>query len=170
MDKNREIYFQEQPNKSTVAEILRESEIIMRKGNRRDAYELTLKATQMDPQNVEAWWLRATQAPSLEERVMSVNRVNELDPDSDRHHLSFFTIKEALEQDPFLAYHGETDDLYRAVNAEQVLMSIPKQRARVEQGFLSLTDAWLNLSGNVSSGNGGTCVAQRRGQRTDNGG
>jgi len=102
----------------------------MREGNRRDAYELCLKATLLDPQNVEAWWLRVNLAPSAEEKVMSVSRLNELAPNlQDRHYLSFFTIREVLERDPFLAYHDETDDLYRAVNAEQVMLSIPKQRA-----------------------------------------
>ena len=117
----------------TISDVLNECERLMREGNRRNAYELSLKATQMDPHSVEAWWLRATLAPSPEERVMSVNRLNELAPDlQDQHHLSFFTIREALERDPFLAYHGETEDLYRAVNAQQVMLSIPKQRAPTE--------------------------------------
>ena len=77
--------------------------------------------------------MRAMLAPSLEERVMSVNRLNQLAPDfRDRHNLSFFTIKEALERDPFLAYHEETDELYRAINAEQIVLSIPKNRTAVE--------------------------------------
>ena len=117
----------------TLRDILNECERLIREGNRRSAYELSLKATQLDPQDAEAWWLRATLAPSPEERIMSVNRLNELAPDlQDRHHLSFFTIREALERDPYLAYHDETDDLYRAINAEQVVMSIPKQRAPAE--------------------------------------
>ncbi len=134
MDNNREIRVQgQQQYKPAVEDLLHEIERLIREGNRRNAYELSMKATQMSPKNVEAWWQRATLAPSLEERVMSVNRVNELDPDyQDRHHLSFFTIREALERDPFLAYHDETDDLYRAINAEQVVMSIPKQRAPAE--------------------------------------
>ncbi len=133
MDMNREIHLQHQPHMPTVDEILQECERLIREGNRRNAYELSLKATQIAPQNVEAWWLRATLAPSLEERMMSTNRVNELEPDfQDRHHLSFFTLREALERDPFLAYHDETDELYRAINAEQVVMSIPKQRAAAE--------------------------------------
>jgi hypothetical protein len=133
MDTNREIRLQNQPYRPTIDDLIRECERLIREGNRRNAYELSLKATQTDPRNIEAWRLRATLAPSLEERVMSVNRVNELDPDyQDRHHLSFFTIREALDRDPFLAYHDETNELYRAINAEQVVMSIPKQRAAAD--------------------------------------
>jgi hypothetical protein len=134
MDEKRKIRLQDgQQYKPSVEDILHEIERQVREGNRQNAYELSLKATQAAPRNVEAWRQRATLAPSLEERMMSVNRVNELDPDyQDRHHLSFFTMREALERDPFLAYHDETDDLYRAINAEQVVMSIPKQRAPAE--------------------------------------
>lgn len=132
LESNRQNY-RRKPTNPTIRDIIDESERLMLEGNRRNAYELSLKATQIDPQNVEAWWLRANLAPSPEERMMSVNRLNELAPElQDQHHLSFFTIREAIERDPFLAYHGETDDLYRAVNAEQIMLSIPKQRAPVE--------------------------------------
>jgi hypothetical protein len=153
MDMNRENYLRSHEHKPTDDEVLQECERMIREGNRRNAYELSLKATESAPQNVQAWWLRATLAPSLDDRVMSVNRVNELDPDyQDRHHLSFFTVREALDRDPFLAYYGETDDLYRAVNAQQVVMSIPKQRVPAENFLLKQTSPlraayrWLVLA------------------------
>jgi hypothetical protein len=37
------------------------------------------------------------------------------------------------------------------------------ERRRVEQGFLSLTNAWITLSGNLSTGNGGTCYGDSGG-------
>jgi hypothetical protein len=37
------------------------------------------------------------------------------------------------------------------------------ERRRAEQGFLSLTDAWLTLSGNTSTGSGGTCYGDSGG-------
>ncbi len=117
----------------SATELLRESERLMRAGNNRQAYELSMKATQIAPKSAEAWWSRANLAPSLEERVMSLNRLNELDPGfASQHHFSFFTIKEALDRDPFLAYHNETDELYRAINAEQMVIDIPKQRNTAE--------------------------------------
>jgi hypothetical protein len=82
MDEKRKIRLQEgQPYKPTVEDLLHEIERQIREGNRHNAYELSLKATQAAPHNVEAWRQRATLAPSLEERMMSVNRANELDPD-----------------------------------------------------------------------------------------
>ena len=37
------------------------------------------------------------------------------------------------------------------------------ERRRSEQGFLSLTNAWITLSGNVSTGSGGTCYGDSGG-------
>jgi secreted trypsin-like serine protease len=37
------------------------------------------------------------------------------------------------------------------------------ERRRAEQGFLSLTNAWITLSGNVSTGSGGTCYGDSGG-------
>lgn len=36
-------------------------------------------------------------------------------------------------------------------------------RNRVDQGFLSLTKAWITLSGNIATGNGGTCYGDSGG-------
>lgn len=112
-----------------VETILAEIENSMRNTGGKDAYELSLRATQLAPDNVEAWLLRATLAPSLEERLVCVNRLNELGADSqDRHNIAFFTLKELLDKNPFLAYLEETENLYRVMNANHMVLSIPKKR------------------------------------------
>jgi hypothetical protein len=115
-----------------VSDLVSESEKAIREGNSQYAYELSLKATQTAPENIEAWLLRATLAPSLEERVICVNRLNELSPDhQDRYNVAFFALKELLDQNPFLAYLEETEDLYRVINADHMVLSIPKKRVAV---------------------------------------
>ncbi len=114
-----------------VDDLLSESEKAIREGNRQHAYELSLQATEVAPDNIDAWFLRATLAPSLEERLICVNCLNELRPDhQDRHHVAFFAVKELLDKDPFLAYLEETEALYRVINKNHMVLTVPKKRAR----------------------------------------
>src|SRR5512141_1376434 len=113
-----------------IAEILSASEKAIREGNRQRAYELSLQATKIAPENLEAWFLRATLAPSLEERLFCVNCLNEMSPDrQDKHHVAFAAVKELLDKDPFLAYLEETEALYRVINKNNQVVVIPKRRA-----------------------------------------
>src|SRR5689334_24892268 len=115
---------------SGVDEILSEAQQALRKGLIHDAYALSLQATQVEPKNGEAWLLRAGLATSLEEKVLCINRMNELGVRyEDKHHLAFFALKEVLARDPFLAYAEETEELYRVHNAERTMLSIPKKRS-----------------------------------------
>ncbi len=114
---------------TSAEELIVEAEEAIEKGLFRDAYELCLQATQAAPQNMEAWLLRAGLAASLDEKVLCVNRMNELGADlHDTHNVAFFALKEIIERDPFLAYMEETDGLYRVHNAERTILSIPKRR------------------------------------------
>ena len=125
---------------SKVTDLLAESQKALREGNSQQAYELSLRATQVAPRSIEAWLLRATLAPTLEERLTCVNRLNELAPGyQDRYDVAFFALKELLDKNPFLAYLEETDDLYRVINGDQVL-SIPKKRAPVNSSPLEQTE------------------------------
>jgi len=152
VQKNHENIFVDPKQNQRVADLLTESEQAIRAGNSQQAYELSLRATQIDPENIEAWLLRATLAPSLEERISCVNRLNELAPGfQDRYNVAFFALKELLEKDPFLAYLEETDDLYRTVHADHVL-SIAKKRA-VQDSFppkrsgpLTIAYRWLTMA------------------------
>ncbi len=115
-----------------VNALLTEGEQAIREGNRQQAYELSLRATKLAPENIEAWFLRATLAPSLEERLFCVNCLTELCPDCrDRHHVAFFAVQELLDKDPFLAYLEETSALYRVINKSNQVVVIPKKRSAV---------------------------------------
>ncbi len=115
-----------------VNQLLSESEQAIKQGNRQRAYELSVQATKMAPENLEAWFLRATLASSLEERLFCVNCLNELSPDrQDKHHVAFSAVKELLDKDPFLAYLEETEALYRVVNKSNQVVVIPKKRAAI---------------------------------------
>jgi hypothetical protein len=106
-----------------------EAESAIREGNSQHAYELSVKATQAEPNNPDAWYLRGSLAGGLEERVLCMNRLNELVPEHrDQHSLAFFALKDFLERDPFLAYRGETPQLYRVANADGMILNIPKRR------------------------------------------
>lgn len=131
-----------------------EAETAIRAGNSQRAYELSVKATQAEPHNPDAWYLRGSLAGGLEERVLCMNRLNELVPDHrDLHSLTFFALKDFLDRDPFLAYRGETPKLYQATTAEGLTLSIPKRRAETipfpDRPPSRLTAAynWLIFSG-----------------------
>ena len=132
VQKKHQKYLGETKPNHRVASLLSESERAIREGNARDAYELSLKATQSAPENIDAWLLRAALAPSLEEKIICINHLNEMGADGyDRHHIAFFTIKETLDNDPFLAYLEETDSLYRVLHGSHLVLSIPKKRSTV---------------------------------------
>lgn len=115
-----------------INQLLSESEKAIREGNKQKAYELSLQATKVAPESLEAWFLRASLAASLEERLFCVNCLNELNPDrQDKHHIAFSAVKELLDRDPFLAYLEETEALYRVINKNNQVVVIPKKRAPV---------------------------------------
>jgi len=145
----------------SVRDLLLESEKASREGKTQYAYQLTVQATSVAPASVEAWVMRLALAPSFEERVICMNRLNELSPDyRDRYNLAYFTQKEIVERDPFLAYQGETDELYRVINGDRLPVNIRKKRAavnpalyepssklRAAYGWLTMAIAGLLLAG-----------------------
>lgn len=144
-------------NKTSQAatNLLAESEKAIQEGRSQYAYELALQATQVVPESIDAWLLRATLASSLEERIACVNRLNELAPGyQDKYNLAFYALKELLDKDPFLRYLEETDELYRVINAERMVLSIPKKRApanspapdQASPGRMKGAYWWLTLS------------------------
>lgn len=128
--------FVNRKSSDNVKDLLDQSEKAIQAGDSKRAYDLSLRATQSAPQSIEAWLLRATLAPTPEERITCVNRLNELAPDyQDRYNVAFFALKELLDRNPFLAYLEETEELYRAINGDHVL-TIPKKRAAVNSSPL----------------------------------
>jgi len=154
VQKKRENVFVDNKPSPRVTDLLAESEKAIREGNSQEAYHLSLQATQIAPENIEAWLLRATLAPTLDERLLCVNRLNELAPGyQDRYNIAFFALKELLDKNPYLAYLEETDNLYRVASTDHVL-TIPKKRAPVESyppekppsGPLASAYRWLNVA------------------------
>lgn len=154
VQKKRENVFVDNKPSRRVTDLLAESEKAIREGHSQEAYQLSLQATQIAPETIEAWLLRATLAPTLDERLLCVNRLNELAPGyQDRYNVAFFTLKELLDKNPYLAYLEETDELYRVASTDRVL-TIPKLRAPVEpyppdkppSGPLASAYRWLNMA------------------------
>jgi hypothetical protein len=148
-----------------LTDLLSESEKAIQEAKPRRAYELAVQATEVVPESIDAWLLRATLAPTLEERIACVNRLNELAPGyQDKYNLAFYALKEFLDKDPFLRYLEETDELYRVMSAERVVLSIPKKRAPINSPSpdeappspLQRAYRWLTLSilGLLSAGIG----------------
>src|SRR5436190_17894045 len=132
---------------------LSEAESAIRAGNSQRAYELSVKATQVEPNNPDAWYLRGSLAGGLEERVLCTNKLNELTPDHrDHHSLAFFALKDFLDRDPFLAYRGETPQLYHVANEDGMILSIPKRRTETipypdrPPGRLTVAYNWLTFA------------------------
>lgn len=128
--KDHLIYFPDEMRPADIDDLLVDVEDAIRRGDVEYAYKLSSRATQVVPENFEVWLARANLAPSLDEKILCMNRLNELEPDQqDRHHFTFFALNEILDRDPFLAYLEETEDLYRVHNAEYKVLSIPKKRS-----------------------------------------
>jgi hypothetical protein len=154
VEKKREHVFVDNQSSHRVSDLLAESEKAIQEGNRQEAHKLSVQATESVPESIEAWLLRATLAPSLDERLICANRLNELAPGyQDRYNVAFFALKELLDKNPYLAYLEESDELYRVASTDHVL-SIPKKRAPVESyppektasGPLTSAYRWLNLA------------------------
>lgn len=125
----------------------------VRQGKPQEAYQLSLQATQVTPQNTEAWLLRAETAASPEETLICLNQVHELSP----HHpfaweKTYHALRLLMQQNPFLAYLDETEHLYYVKNGGFLALTIPKKRARQRQYLierekpLQAAAFWLVLS------------------------
>lgn len=154
VEKKRERVSTNNEPSQSITDLLAESEKAIRAGNSEKAYQLSLQATAAAPQSLEAWLLRATLAPTLDERLLCVNRLNELAPGyQDRYNVAFFALKELLDKNPYLAYLEETDELYRVASTDHVL-TVPKKRVPVEpyppekpaSGPLASAYRWLNIA------------------------
>jgi hypothetical protein len=165
IEKKHTDVFDDNKASTRLTDLLAESEKAIQEAKPRHAYDLAVQATQVVPQSIEAWLLRATLAPSVEERMACVNRLNELAPGyQDKYNLAFYALKELLDKNPFLRYLEETDELYRVINNEHMVLSIPKKRAplnasspdQAPSGPLKGAYRWLTLAilGLLSAGVG----------------
>lgn len=112
-----------------VSQLLEEAGQLVQQGERERAYQSSLKATSLAPDEPRAWYLRSQTAPSTEEQLMCLSRVYSLNPEYQEPKQELRTaIQRLLKQEPFLAYVHETDQLYQVRSGRDLLINIPKDR------------------------------------------
>jgi len=136
-----------------VSQLLEEVGQLAQQGEREKAYQSSLKATSMAPDEPLAWYLRSQAAPSPEERLMCLSRAYSLDtafPDAKKELRT--AVQTLLKQEPFLAYVHETEEFYQVRSGRDLLVNIPKNRA-FEKPYLQKTPEfsrpafrWLSIS------------------------
>jgi hypothetical protein len=113
-----------------LSRLLEEAERSVRQGKREMAYQSSLKATSLAPDEPLAWYLRSQTAPSTEEHLMCLSRAYSLDPSLMEARKELRTaVHNLLKQEPFLAYVHETEELYQVRSGLDMLINIPKNRA-----------------------------------------
>ncbi|HJR78662.1 MAG TPA: hypothetical protein VJ821_01240 [Anaerolineales bacterium] len=136
-----------------VSQLLEEAVQLAQQGKREKAYQSSLQATSVAPNEPLAWYLRAQTAPSTEEQLMCLSRAYSLDPkDFDIKKELRAAVQTILKQEPFLAYVYETEAFYQVRSGRDLLINIPKNRT-FETPYLKKTPGlaqpafrWLSLS------------------------
>ena len=138
---------------SEVSQLLEESGQFAQQGEREKAYQSSLKATSVAPEQPLAWYLRSQNAPSVEEQLMCLSRAYSLDPAlPDTRKELRVAVQALLKQEPFLVYVHETEELYQVRSGRDLLINIPKNRAfekpylQKDPGPLRPAFRWLYLS------------------------
>jgi len=136
-----------------VSRLLADAEESARQGKRETAYQSSLKATSLAPQEPLAWYLRSQSAPSSEEQLICLSRAYSLNPDFlDAKKELRTAVQGLLKQEPFLAYVHETEVLYQVRSNLGFLINIPKNRAfekpylQKDPGPLQPVLGWLYMS------------------------
>ena len=136
-----------------VSQLLEEVGQLARRGDREKAYQSSLKATSLAPDEPLAWYLRSQAAPSTEERLMCLSRAYSLDPSYEETKKGLRSaVQSLLKQEPFLAYVHETEDFYQVRSGRDLLINIPKNRAfeipylRKAPGLAKPAFRWLSLA------------------------
>lgn len=112
-----------------LSQLLEEAEKFTQQGKREKAYQASLKATALAPDQPLAWYLRSRHAPSREEQLMCLSRAYSLDPNDTETKKELHAAVHALvKQEPFLAYVYETEQFYQVRSGRDLLVNIPKNR------------------------------------------
>lgn len=115
---------------SQVSQLMEEAKRSVQQGDREKAYQISLNATSVAPDEPLAWYLRSQTAPSLEEQLMCLSRAYALDPKRPEARAELRgPMQELLKKEPFLAYVYETRELYQVRSGHDLLINIPKNRA-----------------------------------------
>ena len=136
-----------------VSQLLEEVGQLTQQGEREKAYQSSLKATSLAPDEARAWYLRSQTAPSTEEQLMCLSRAYSLDTSfTDAKRELRPAIRAILKQEPFLAYVYETEEFYQVRSGRDLLINIPKNR-NFETPYLKKASGparpafrWLSLS------------------------
>ena len=136
-----------------VSQLLDEVGQLAKSGEREKAYQSSLKATTVAPNEAVAWYLRAQNAPSTEERLMCLSRAYSLNPNHLETKENLRTaVQTLLKQEPFLAYVYETEEFYQVRSGRELLINIPKNRTfeipylKKKPGLTQPAFRWLSLS------------------------
>lgn len=136
-----------------VSQLLEEVGQLARQGEREKAYQSSLKATSIAPEEPLAWYLRSQTAPSTEEQLMCLSRAYSLNhEDPEIKNALRFSVHTLLKQEPFLAYVYETEAFYQVRSGRELLINIPKNRTyeipylKKKPGFAQPAFRWLSLS------------------------
>jgi hypothetical protein len=143
------------PNKlqTEISQLLEEVEQLAQQGKREKAYQLSLRATSLAPDEARAWYLRSQNASSTEEQLMCLSHAYSLDA-NDAHTRTELrhAIHTLLKQEPFLAYVYETEEFYQVRSGRDLLINIPKNRTfeipylKKAPGLAKPAFRWLSLS------------------------
>lgn len=136
-----------------VSQLLEEAGQFAQQGEREKAYQSSLKATSLAPDEPRAWYLRSQTAPSTEEQLMCLSRAYSLDAKDPAIQQGLRTsVNTLLKQEPFLAYVYETPELYQVRSGRDLLINIPKNRAfetpylKKAPGLARPAFRWLSFS------------------------
>jgi hypothetical protein len=138
---------------SNVSRLLEEAKQSAQHGEREKAYQISLRATTVAPEDPLAWYVRSRNAPSPEEQLMCLSRAYSLDPKFPDTKIQLRTaIQNLLKQEPFLAYVHETEEFYQVRSGRELLINIPKNRTfeipylKKKPGLAQPAFRWLSLS------------------------
>ena len=136
-----------------VSQLLEEVGQLVQQGEREKAYQSSLKATNVAPDEPLAWYLRSQAAASSEEQLMCLSRAYSLDPTFPDVKKELRTaVQTLLKQEPFLAYVYETEKFYQVRSGRDLLINIPKNRnfeipyLKKAPGLAKPAFRWLSFS------------------------
>ena len=136
-----------------VSQLLEEAGMFAQQGKREKAYQTSLRATALAPNEPLAWYVRSQNAPSREEQLMCLSHAYSLAPDHTETRKELRTaVHSLLQQEPFLAYVYETEAYYQVRSGRDMLINIPKNRTyetpylKKAPGLARPAFRWLSLS------------------------